>query len=333
MLSMNGHGPKQAVLYARVSTDEQARTGNSLAQQTEALREYAAREGYEVLEEVTDPGQSGASLERPGMDRIRDMVSSGCISAVFVLDRDRISREPAYLYILKTEFEAKGCTLRALNDRGDDSPEGQLTDGILDQLAKFEREKFKERSRRGKMRKARQGRISVAYPKYGFRFTDDSRTELVVYEPEMLVLKKLFELAVEGYGPAAICARLSQEGIRTPRGCERWDQQAVRRIIFCEMYEPHAYSEVKEVVASEVAASLDPDKEYDIHFANRTKVTYSTISEPDGNGGKKYRKGKTTTVRPRKEWTAVPVPASLSRTLIEQAHRELKSHKRLSADT
>jgi site-specific DNA recombinase len=67
MPSTHGHGPKRvvlwAILYARVSTDEQARSGYSIAQQLEALREYAAREGYEVLEEVQDPGQSGASLE------------------------------------------------------------------------------------------------------------------------------------------------------------------------------------------------------------------------------------------------------------------------------
>jgi len=62
MPSINGHGPRRAILYARVSTDEQARSGYSLAQQMEALRAYATREGYEVLEEVVDPGQSGASL-------------------------------------------------------------------------------------------------------------------------------------------------------------------------------------------------------------------------------------------------------------------------------
>jgi site-specific DNA recombinase len=56
MPNTNGHGPKRAILYARVSTDEQARSGYSLAQQLEALREYAAREGYEVLEGVEGPG-------------------------------------------------------------------------------------------------------------------------------------------------------------------------------------------------------------------------------------------------------------------------------------
>jgi site-specific DNA recombinase len=136
MPNTNGHGPKRAILYARVSTDEQARSGYSLAQQLEALRAYATREAYEVLEEVQDPGQSGASLERPGMDRVRDLVSAGGVSVVLAQDRDRFSREPAYTYLLRREFEEHDCELRSLNDRGDGSPEGDLTDGILDQLAR-----------------------------------------------------------------------------------------------------------------------------------------------------------------------------------------------------
>src|ERR671917_2043845 len=113
MPNTNGHGSKRAVLYARVSTDEQARSGYSLAQQIEALRAYAAREGYEILEEVSDPGQSGASLERSGMDRVRDLVSAGGVSVVLAQDRDRFSREPAYTYLLRREFEECGCELRS----------------------------------------------------------------------------------------------------------------------------------------------------------------------------------------------------------------------------
>src|SRR5215211_4956790 len=134
MPNTNSIAPKRAILYARVSTDEQVRSGYSLAQQMEALKAYAAQEGYEVLEEVEDRGQSGASLERPGMDRVRDLVAGGGVSVVLAQDRDRFAREPAYLYLLRREFEEHGCRLKALNDRGDDSPEGELTDGILDQL-------------------------------------------------------------------------------------------------------------------------------------------------------------------------------------------------------
>jgi site-specific DNA recombinase len=159
MHSTNGHGPNKAVLYTRVSTDEQARSGYSLAQQAEALRDYAAREGYEVLEEVEDPGQSGVSLARPGMDRVRDLVAAGGVSVVLAQDRDRFARDPVFYGLLRMEFEEHGCKLKALNDRGDDSPEGELTDGILDQLAKFERAKIAERTQRGKLRKAREGKV------------------------------------------------------------------------------------------------------------------------------------------------------------------------------
>jgi len=159
MSSTNGHSPRRAILYARVSTDEQARSGHSLAQQLEALREYAAGEGYEILEEVSDPGWSGAYLDRPGLDRVRDFVQDGGVDLVLAQDRDRFAREPAYHYLLKREFEEHGTRIRALNDRGDDSPEGELTDGILDQLARYERAKTAERSRRGKLRRAREGKV------------------------------------------------------------------------------------------------------------------------------------------------------------------------------
>ncbi len=121
----NDHGPKRAILYTRVSTDEQARSGYSLAQQLEALREYAAREGYEVIEEVSDPGQSGTTLARPGMDRVRDLVAGGGVTMVLAQDRDRFAREPAYHYLLRQEFEEYGSKMCALNDRGDDTPRGR----------------------------------------------------------------------------------------------------------------------------------------------------------------------------------------------------------------
>ena len=69
-------------------------------------------------------------------------------------DRDRFAREPVYLFYLQEELAEHGTALRALNDRGDGSPEGELT-GILDHIARYERLKIAERSRRGKLRKAR----------------------------------------------------------------------------------------------------------------------------------------------------------------------------------
>ena len=201
MANTNVHGPKRAILYARVSTDEQARSGYSLAQQIEALRACTDREGYEILEEVQDPAQSGATLARPGMDRVRDLVAAGGVSVVFAQDRDRIAREPAYHYLLRQEFEEYGTKMCALNDRGDESPEGELTDGILDQLAKFERAKTAERTRRGKHRKAREGKVVGTHAaRYGFKF-NATKDAYEVNEVEMKVVRRIFYMVGAEGGP------------------------------------------------------------------------------------------------------------------------------------
>src|SRR5919112_6796219 len=217
MSSTNGHGPRRAVLYARVSTDEQARSGYSLAQQIEALRDYATREGYEVLEEVVDAGQSGASLERPGMDRVRDLVGAGGVSVVLAQDRDRFAREPAYHYLLRREFEDYGTNIRAMNDRGDDSPEGELTDGILDQFGKYERAKISERSRRGKLQKAREAKVLATYrPTHGFRM-NATRDGYEVDEENMSVVRRVFRMVgAEGAGIYSVHKTLESEGIPAP---------------------------------------------------------------------------------------------------------------------
>ena len=107
----------------------------------EAVREYAASEGYEVLEEIKDLGYSGASLKRPGMDRIRDLVAAGRASVVLAQDRDHFAREPAYHYHLEKAFEEKGIKLRPHNNPGDDTPKDRLLGNIQDDLAEYEREK------------------------------------------------------------------------------------------------------------------------------------------------------------------------------------------------
>jgi site-specific DNA recombinase len=327
MPNTNGHGPQLAILYARVSTDEQARSGFSLAQQLEALREYAAREGYEILEEVSDPGQSGASLERPGMDRVRDLVAAGSVSVVLAQDRDRFAREPAYHYLLRREFEEHGTKIRALNDRGDDSPEGELTDGILDQLAKYEKAKIAERTRRGKLRKAREGRVICgATPTYGFRY-NETRDGLLIHEPEMVVVEKIFRLVADDVPVRAVQARLYTEGIPAPKGGPLWDDRVLRRLITNDVYRPHGFEEIADLVTPEVAARLDPTNEYGIQWFNRKKASVHTITEPDGNGGRRYRKRNLVKLRPKEEWIAVPIPAHLPRDLVDRAKSALENSK------
>ena len=296
------------------------------------MRQYAAHEGYEVLEEVVDPGQSGASLERPGMDRVRDLVAAGGISVVLAQDRDRFAREPAYHYLLRREFEEYGTKLKALNDRGDGSPEGELTDGILDQLAKYERTKIAERTRRGKLHRAREGKIVPTHTAdYGFEF-NTNRDNYVVNEPQMAVVRRIFHmLGVEGMTMHAVKKTFEREGIPAPGGGKRWDRTFFRTCALDDVYCPHTYEEVKALVSPDVALRLDPDKRYGIWWFNRRRRKRTRVSD-NSPSGKSYRWQSATTIRPREEWIAVPVPdPGIPREWVDAARDAIKDNARPSS--
>ena len=329
MLNKNGHGQKQAVLYARVSTDEQARTGYSLSQQLEALRGYATSEGLEILEEVIDQGQSGASLERPGMDKVRDLVAAGGVSMVLAQDRDRFSREPAYHYLLRREFEEHGTGLKALNDRGDGSPEGDLTNGILDQLAKFERAKTAERTRRGKLRKAREGKIvASAGAAFGFDF-NEARDGYVVNPAEMAVVRRIFQMAgVERTTIYAIRRHLEGAGLRTPSGKADWDSSFVRGVLINDLYKPHTFEEIQQIVSPEVAGRLEPDKRYGVWWSGKRTFERKRVAE-NGPDGRRYKYRYKVKERAPEDRIGVPVPDSgIPREWVDAAREGLENNRR-----
>jgi site-specific DNA recombinase len=270
----------RALLYVRVSTDEQARSGFSLGQQLEALRSYCQDHNIEIIAEFEDRA-SGASLDRPRLDALRDVVSSGGIDLVLTQDRDRLSREPAHIYILREEFLGYGTTLRSLNDRGDDSPEGQLTDGILDQLAKFERAKTMERTRRGKVRKAQEGKIvGSGIAPYGFYY-DDNHYHV---DPErMPYVHEMFERVAAGESLYSIVQHLTEIGAPSPKG-KRWHAPTIRKMLLSDTYSGTFYW-------------------------GKLKVTTTTISKMV-NGERTYKKKTVTEQRPQSDWIAIPVPDS-----------------------
>ena len=286
----------RAVLYARVSTEEQGK-GYSLRQQLEALQKYCKDNGIEVVGTYEDRS-SGASLDRPGLDTLRDVVSAGGIDLVLAQDRDRLSREPAHVYILREELREHGTTLRALNDRGDDSPEGELTDVILDQLAKFERAKTVERTRRGKLRKAQEGKVvGTGRASYGFYYADDHYH----IDPErMPYVHEIFERAAAGDSLYSIVQHLTKIGAPTP-GNGKWHATTLREIILNDTY----------------TGTLWWGKE---------RVTTTTVSKMV-NGERTYKKKVLRETRPRSEWIAIPVPSSgIPHEIIKRARENIKGN-------
>lgn len=150
----------------------------------------------------------------------------------------------AYHYLLRREFEEHGMKIRALNDRGDESLEGELTDGILDQLAKFERARMMERTRRGKQRKTREGRITATRAAFGFDL-NATRDGYVVNPEQMAVVRHIFHMSgVERTTVYAIPQNLKRRGLKTPSGKAAWDHSFSRGFLMNALYEPHTFEEI-----------------------------------------------------------------------------------------
>jgi site-specific DNA recombinase len=259
----------RAILYARVSKKKQAEEGYSLDQQIERLREYASEQGYEIVEEVIDPGYSGAVLERPGLDRVRDLVAAGGVDIVLAQDRDRIARDPDILSLLRYEFAKHGCVVRAITDRSDGTPQGDFQDGILEQVAKYERALTMERTRRNKRKKAREGKVVGGHhAAYGYEYVldqDGKVTDYAVNEAEMQTVRRIFSDIASGKGIRGVKDNLDSEHVPSPRG-GLWTTQFIRNLIPSDLYKPHTIEELRAMGVSEtVLTDLDASQHYGVY--------------------------------------------------------------------
>ncbi len=162
---------QMAAIYTRVSSNQQ-REAHTIASQTAALVEWAATLELEVPQQwvFEDEGYSGATLERPGLEQVRDLAAAGDIQVVLVHSPDRLSRKYAYQVLLTEEFGRHGVETRFLNGPSNATAEDQLLVQFQGMIAEYERAQILERSRRGKRHRARAGEISVlGGALYGYR--------------------------------------------------------------------------------------------------------------------------------------------------------------------
>ena len=123
------------------------------------MTEFARKEGFDVPREwiFEDEGFSGASLVRPGLERLRDLAAEGQLEAVLVHAPDRLSRKYAYQILLIEEFARNGVETVFVKAPKSDTPEDQLLLQFQGMIAEYERAQILERSRRGKRHRARAG--------------------------------------------------------------------------------------------------------------------------------------------------------------------------------
>jgi site-specific DNA recombinase len=321
MPSTNGHGPKRAILYARVSSAEQHEHGYSLRQQKQALQEFAEREGYEIVAETEDGGQSGVGLERRGLDKLRDLVATGKVSVVLAQDLDRISRDPAHVILLERELEAHGCKLQALDSWSDGSPQAEMLRTIRSAVSRYERDLIRDRTRRGVARKVAEGRVAAGgKPPYGFRL-DDLGHHLMVHEPEMEVVRGIFRLVADEETLDSVANELARRGVPSPTGKPIWNKPALRWLLRSPVYEAQEYEEVVNHVSLEVASRLKPGRRYGLWPYGTRTVKVSR--EWDAERGD-YRNRYAYSRRPEEELAYVPVPDSgIPRETVLRAREEL----------
>ena len=200
----------------------------------------------------------------------------------------------------------------------------------MDQIARFERVKTAERTRWGKMQRAREGKVVPgSRANYGFRLNDD-RTNYVVDEERMQVVRCVVRMAAEGTAVQGIKRALGAEGVPTATGGPYWHCGTIESFITDDFYKPHSFDEIREVVAPQVAARLDPDEHYGVWRYKRVRVKSSQVSEaaPDGTG-RVYRRKRNNSVKDRSEWIAVPVPeAGIPPEVVEAARRTVRDYKK-----
>lgn len=188
------------VAYCRVSTEEQAAEGFSIAGQTERLKAYADLHDLGEVTVILDPGKSGKNLDRPGLQQLLQMVNDGNVSHVLIWRLDRLSRNLGDLVELADLFGNCGVALHSFAEKIDlSSATGRMFYNILGSFAQFYREQLAENIRMGHQQAARQGRWTNR-PPTGYDLNDG----LLTANDLAPTVVRIYDLRGEGMSHAEI---------------------------------------------------------------------------------------------------------------------------------
>ena len=290
----------RAAIYARVSTLRQAQA-QTIDQQLSRLQTHVQQQGWslDAAHIFRDDGYSGATLNRPGLDDLRDRASMADFDVVVITAPDRLARRYIHQVLLIEELQQRGCTVVFVERPMSSDPNDQLLLQIRGAVAEYERTLITERMRRGKVAKLRSGQLLPWTRRpFGYQLDpehprDPAGVRVDPYEAAIVQQIYAWYLA-EGSSIYGVIKQLKGTGIRSPRGSTCWTNASVRGVLTNPMYTGTAYgNRYRSIPARQRRSALTPT-----------------------GPGKSY------TLKPRTDWIAITVPA-----IVSQEHYDLVQEK------
>ncbi|MGD0945674.1 MAG: recombinase family protein [Acidimicrobiales bacterium] len=291
----------RVALYARVSTEAQEARG-TIGSQLDVIKARIAEEGHELVAEFSDDGFSGARLDRPGLDALRDAAEAGLFEAVWCLSPDRLARAYAYQMLVLDELERFHVRMLFTDAPAlDDDPQARLLTQIQGVIAEYEKAKIAERYRRGKLWRSRGGEIISWKTPYGYRRVPrvaEVPAHLEVFESEAIIVRRIFEDYVAGgHSIRQICRLLNVDKVPSPTGNPVWGHSTVSRLLRNEAYVGRVYY-------------------------NRTESVPTT--------SKRGRRSNLQRPRDKSEWICIPVPPIIPETTFDAAQMVSRDNSKWS---
>ncbi|MFN0084660.1 MAG: recombinase family protein [Blastocatellia bacterium] len=298
---------KIAAIYARVSSARQQQN-ETIASQVASLLEYAKAHDYQIApqHQFQDDGYSGARLDRPALDHLRDSVARGEVEAVLVLSPDRLARQFAYQYVVIEDFERAGCAVEFVSHQGlGATPAERMLIEMTGVFAEYERAQIAERCRRGKLFRAREGEIWIKEAPYGYQVlprNGQASARLTINETEAEVVRMIYGwLLNDQLSTYQITKRLNEAGIRTRRGLDHWSASYVSQLMRHPIYAGTWY------------------------YNRRQRRPASRRNMPKEQA--RSRPVTSQVWRDREEWIAIPAPVIIEPQTWELAQEHLRMNK------
>lgn len=294
---------KKVVIYGRVSSSLQEKEKTIESQMAE-LKDIC--KDFEVVKEYRDEGWSGGTLARPQLDELRDDASKGLFEAVYIHSPDRLARRYAYQIIVLDELKKRNIEVVFLNKAVSENPEDQLLLGVQGLIAEYEKAKILERTRRGRLHKAKTKGIVGGYASYGYDYvkkTADKDEHYAVNKKEAEIVNLIFDLYIQLKSTNAVVKELNKKKILPKRGGLRWSRSVIAKILRNESYIGIGY--------------------------------YNKYKSIEVENGRKYNKNLKTgrQKRDKSEWIPTPYPTIIDKNKFDLVQKILSKHFKPFAHT